>query len=360
MTAAMDWANESRRRTDERHDERAPAPSPDEVRALQSTVGNAAIARALAGRPRPRGRAMAAGPIIARSMGIELESSNFEVDTAEQAKQGLAPAERLPPKGAPIAHGRGFQLQSEYKGDNARGIEFVTNPPGMPTLNDWIQHAHVMAAMATEVERRKHRSFNAAELSGGDPRFQIKGMGNDLGAHVQVTLGVPLAAIPRLFELLAGKAQPTQRTGGNVGVQEQNVIGGAVDTARQVTPGLQQSLGLLGPPSGELLGLVTLIEEYLHAGASTALRTFPKAAVPIMARTSFKRMFAMLPLVEQFCIQLEMQKWIEALDTRVADVRQAGTSPCSSRRSTTRSPRPRRSASAPPSASGSRRCPTGI
>lgn len=323
----MGKGKESLGRPDERRESRAPAPSPDELRALQSGVGNAAIARALEGRPRPRGRGMAAGPIIARSMGIELESSNFEVDTAEQAKQGLAPAERLPPKGAPIAHGRGFQLQSEYKGDNARGIEFVTNPPGMATLNDWIQHAHVMASMAAEVERRQNRTFNAAELSGGDPRFQIKGMGHDLGAHVQVTLGVPLAAIPRLFELLAGKAQPTRKTGGNVGVQEQNVIGGAVDTARQVTPGLQQSLGLLTAPSGELLGLVTLIEEYLQAGASTALRTFPKAAVPIMTRTSFKRMFAMLPLVEQFCIQLEMQKWIEALDKRVTDVKQAGKSP---------------------------------
>jgi hypothetical protein len=303
-----------------------PARLADELRALQASVGNAAIARALAGRPRPRGRAMAVGPLIQRSMGIEIESSNFDVDTAEPGKQGQPAASRLPPKGAPIAHGRGFQLQSEYKSDSARGIEFVTNPPGMPTLNDWIQHAHVMASMAAEVERRQGRSFNAAELSGGDPRFQIIGHGQDLAAHVQVTLGVPLAAVPRLFELLAGKAQPSSG-GTKLSVMGKEAIGGAADTAKQVTPGLQQSLGLLGPPSGELLGLVTLIEEYLNAGSAEEVRTFPKAAVPVMARTSFKRMFAMLPLVEQFCIQLEMQKWIEALDKRVADVRQAGKSP---------------------------------
>jgi hypothetical protein len=283
------------------------------------------MARALAGPPKLRGRALAAGPILARNMGIELETSKFEVDTAVPAKKAQPKSTRIPAKGAPVAHGRDFQLQSEALSDSSRGLEFVTNPPGMPTLADWMRHAHDIAQMASEVEKRKNQTFNASILSGGDPRYEIEGKGQNLDAHVQVTLGVPLAGIPKLFELLSGKAQPTKPTT-KLAVMNQGTIGGAVDAKNQVQGGLQNALGLAQAPSGELLGLVTLIEHYLVAGNAQDVKTFPKAAVPVMTRTSFHRAFRMLPQAERQAIGQSMQQWIAALDTRTANAQQKGKS----------------------------------
>ncbi len=77
-------------------------------------------------------------------MGIELKSKNFGVAPVEGRKE-LEPLARLPEKGEPVAHGRGFQLQAEWQGDTSRGLEFVTNPPGVPTLEAWLQHGQAMA-----------------------------------------------------------------------------------------------------------------------------------------------------------------------------------------------------------------------
>ncbi len=254
-------------------------------------------------------RAAQPAAVIQRNVGMEVETSKYwQVWTADG---GPDQAPRPVAKGTPIVHRPHFQMQAEFAGDAASNLEMVTNPPGSISRTEYEACRDGMITLGQEMEALQgHKPFNAAELTGGDPRFTIQpGVADQgLGAHLQVTVGVPLASVPALFKHLEDEGVEAPFKLGNTATQTQQAI----------APGVATALGQ-AQISPELLGFITLIEQTLKEGggdpnANKAQRaTFPKAVFTLLARTDFKRMFDLLPPNDQTAISNHLDAWVSAV-----------------------------------------------
>ncbi len=250
--------------------------------------------------------------VIQRNVGMEVETSNYwQVWTADG---GPDQAPRPVPKGTPIVHRPHFQLQAEFAGDAASNLELVTNPPGSINRTEYEACRDGMVTLGRELEALQGgKAFNAAALTGGDPRFTIQpGVADQgLGAHLQVTVGVPLASVPALFKHLEDE-----------GVEAPFELANTASQTKQgIAPGVAAALGQ-AQISPELLGFITLIEQYLKEGGGNPnaqqaqmpqMATFPKGVFTLLARTDFKRMFDLLPPNEQTAISNHLAAWVTAV-----------------------------------------------
>ncbi|WP_163569919.1 hypothetical protein [Fodinicola feengrottensis] len=180
-------------------DDRPPAggwrerPQPARILGLQRQAGNAAVS-ALFG-------SQAAPLQVQRNVGVELEESNWQVTDSAGGKVG---------KGTPLVYRTYFQLQAEDNGARESNIELVTNPPGVVDVAEWRQMKAAMRLLIGQLaDQPAGRRFHTTELPGGVPGYWLTPPGGG-GFHpdLQVTVGVPLRAVPHFYDLLAGGAQP--------------------------------------------------------------------------------------------------------------------------------------------------------
>jgi hypothetical protein len=194
-------------------------------------------------------------------------------------------------KGTPIVHGKGFELQAEDSGQEST-IEFVTNPPGMAGEAEVKSVMDSMVKLATKLEKRNNkRSFNASKI-GGSAAFDLT-PGYLFTGSMQATVGVPLACVPALYRNLKF-------------VEGSESMTKAVESAEGSKEAVKKIAG--SEPSGEVIGLLTLLKHYLALGNVKGERSFPKGVFNMMARTDFKTMFSMIP--ESDILAKQMKQWV--------------------------------------------------
>lgn len=272
-----------------------------------------------------------AGEAIQRAIGVEVEESNWRVvDSAGQAVR----------KGTPLVHRPFFQLQAEYAGTGKSNIELVTNPPGVVNREEWDTMREGMKALLDDLLRRRKDlskpregrqgaetpAIETAHLPGGEQGYRIHPSAL-LSPHLQVTAGVPLAALPTLLDRLkdagATVTWPAKDFDALRFAPKENDQGSDTGETKAIEDpkGKRRDDGgdrflLPGNPSEELVGFITLLDTYLRAGADRSWRTFPKAVFQVMARTDFATMFALLPEPERTAVASNLSEWVRLMAGR--------------------------------------------
>jgi hypothetical protein len=248
---------------------------------LQSAAGNAAVTSRLAGRR-----------VVQRNLGAELEDSHWVV--ADQADQKVD-------KAVPLVHRDHFQLQAEDNGASESNIEMVTNPPGVPTVQEWKAMSVGMQNLGQELNELPAREkVDTSTLTGGRPGFALIPPKAEphFNPFLQATVGVPLRAVPSLIRRL-------------------NKAGVHVSAADQQVTRSQVRLFAGSRPSRELLGFATMIQSYLASGRGydneLASNSLLKGMVGLMARTDFASMFALLPEQDQDLISQDLDGWVTTM-----------------------------------------------
>lgn len=222
------------------------------------------------------GAASSDGP-IQRAVGFEFEFGEWR---SERAAGG-----RLA-KGEAIERVDGaFQVQGEDVASavDQSAVEFVTEPAATPD-----DVARIVGGAAAKAEEYFARPDPGRV---GDVNITH---GAQRRAQMQVSPAVALGAIPRLY----ASAQP-----GTAAKFLGKQVGDTVSTAEF------QATHLGGAPmSPELQGLLTLVVDYLRQGTTTARLNYPKEAITMMARTSFTKMFSMLP--ERDRLAAHREQWV--------------------------------------------------
>jgi hypothetical protein len=226
---------------------------------------------------------------VQRALGVELEESHWEVIADPGVEIG---------KGTPVVDRPQFELQAEFGGGTRTNLEIVTKAPGVDEASFPTMLAN-MKQLITELDARQAGGpFKATLLAGGIAGYTIKPGPNPFTPFTQVTVGVPLAAVPAFFDELkdtgaAALNAPDARSRKNV-----------ADT-------LRHDLELEQAPSGKLLGLITLLGHYMLEGRSTS--TFPKGSINALAKTDFAEIFMWLPSAERNAIRRHLDSWVAAI-----------------------------------------------
>lgn len=229
-------------------------------------------------------------PVIQRNVGVELEDTQWTA-TAE----GNRPIEKF----TPLVHGQHFQLQAEFAGDGRFGLEMVTVKGGVRN-EEWNAMCAGMQDLADRLDAlgKKRVKFSASLLPGGEVGYQLTpGRGGKFSPHLQMTVGVPLAALPHLFEELDKLGVVTNMPNYRREQETQNV-----------RTAVGANLGIT--PSADLVGFITLLKSYVRAGSPDERQTFLKAIFKVMARTDFASMFSLLPESEQGVIIGNLDGWV--------------------------------------------------
>lgn len=270
-----------------------PEPTRERIeRAAQSDAARTRTGGAPSRQNRPAtGARTGERPVIQRAVGAEVEESQWGVVDAAGGPV---------PKGTPLVHRPYFQLQAEYAGAGRSSLEMVSNPPGALTRAEWNTMRAGMQKLRDELLARQNKpEIRTASLVGGVDGFRL--VPHKLfSPSLQVTVGVPLAAVPALFASLKEVGATVSNQGSYVpSAPAQEVV--------------QKGLGLSAAPSGELLGFITMLDHYLRQGTGTGKMIFLKGLYPVMARTDFAAMFTMLPDTERKSIKENMDAWVQLL-----------------------------------------------
>ncbi|HEY0508594.1 MAG TPA: DUF4157 domain-containing protein [Blastococcus sp.] len=232
------------------------------------------------------------GPLaVQRNVGVELEDTQWTA-TGE--------GRRRVEKFTPLVHGPHFQLQGEFAGDGRFGLEMVTVKGGVRTRQEWNAMREGMRDLAARLATLggKRVKFSTAMLPGGMVGYQLTpSPRGTFNPHLQMTVGVPLAAMPHLFERLDSIGVVTNMQG----YQRPKETG-------NVRRAVSANLGIT--PSPDLIGFITLLKSYVRAGSRDERQTFLKAVFRVMARTDFASMFSLLPEPEQGVIINNLDSWV--------------------------------------------------
>ncbi|HEX4419859.1 MAG TPA: DUF4157 domain-containing protein, partial [Kofleriaceae bacterium] len=203
------------------------------------------------------------GP-IQRAVGFEFEFGGWRAAKADGGR--LA-------KGEAIERVDGaYQVQGEdiAGAADASAVEFVTEPAATPDDVTRIVGGAAAKAEAYLAAADPHRVGTVAVTHGGAREAQM-----------QVSPAVALGAVPALY----GAAEPGTAA---------RFISGRI-AAKVGSPEFRDAHLGGQPASADLHGLITIVVDYLRQGTSTARLNYPKEAITMMARTSFTKMFSMLP-----------------------------------------------------------------
>ncbi|MFC5722276.1 hypothetical protein ACFP1Z_19100 [Streptomyces gamaensis] len=239
--------------------------------------------------------------VTQRNIGIELEEQRWRVTDASGAK--------VPTKTVIIKRPH-FELQAESSGDTVSVLEMVTDSPGVTRAEEWLAMKREMCALIDELKASagsKKRAVKSGKLVGGAPGYlihppQLPGKAAAWNPFLQVTAGIPLAAIPRLLRTLNDDRLATVVPPG-VHAEEK--------LARHLAPVFSRD----GQPSAELTGLAALLAAMLTEGASRGCSSIPflKGAFAVMPRTALPHMFMLLPAADRELLAPNPDAWVEAL-----------------------------------------------
>lgn len=294
---------------------KTPDLTPGNILALQRTLGNQAVMRMLAdqkkrqnssGKPAlarsmvpgqpTKGNTPAPGeakgadskiPLpekkvaeIQRAIGFEIEFGTWET--------AFSSGKRLP-KGHKIVRKDGFAVEGEDADSEQSAIEIVTKP--MPTK---ARAAEVLGHADTIMELlHSKKKPVSGKLIGGDDNIVIT-PGTEK-AKIQASPSIGLDSIGGLYDEGTQNAKNLSKNIREFMSDEGNknkYLGG--ETA-----------------SKELEGFLTLVVDYLFQGCLAGRLGYPKSAFPVMARTSFTKMFSMMPEHAFFGKPENRDLWIE-------------------------------------------------
>ena len=228
---------------------------------------------------------------VQRAVGVELEDTNWTVHATEPGKE-LKKFTRL-------AGGAKFELQAEFAGDDRWCIEIVTTQGGVETeaLEGVLKEINTFAdKMVTAAQAAQPRPLRTQELARGASGYTIqhaKPAAPAFTPSLQITVGVPLEAVPTAFAKLSV-----------VKVKVNSMAKDGADIARE------RVAAQFDDPSAKLIGFLTLVESYLRAGRGTERRTFPKGLFPVMARTDFASMFSLLDDHDKAAARADVGAWV--------------------------------------------------
>jgi hypothetical protein len=235
-----------------------------------------------------------ASPAVQRSVGFEFELRADQWHIWMPAAKGEGRS--APEKGTPVIYGEDFQLQAEYSGANLAVVEMVTNEPGLQTRDQFDASLKDMQRVGKAMDKVEPKTaVRADQFAGGDPNFVMEKQGKPAidSASMQVTVGVPLASVPALFENLKA-------------VMPQSAL-----------PNYEQPLArarkLVGKKSEDYRGFVVLLQQYLSQLSAPGTKEFVKRMIPVMARTDFSRMFALLPPRDREAILDDVDAWVKGM-----------------------------------------------
>jgi len=213
------------------------------------------------------GAAQAEGP-IQRAVGFEFEMLSWSSGYTDEPPGPIG-------KGVHITDAPGFSMEGE---DHEHGstIEFVVKP-----LDSAEQVENVVGAAAKMATELIDQETPGEEIENGRPVL-IDGR-RPPNAGVHASPAVALSNIPALAQALDDSGM---------------VVRGAsmMPALKLVDRNREQIAQTLGEdPSEALRGLLTLTVYYLQRGCRTGRSSFPKELLPVMARTTFTKMLALVP-----------------------------------------------------------------
>ncbi|MGW1194829.1 hypothetical protein ACWD4B_03050 [Streptomyces sp. NPDC002536] len=239
--------------------------------------------------------------VIHRNIGLELEEQRWRVTDADGAK--------VPTKTVIIKRPH-FELQAESSGDTTSVLEMVTDSPGVTRAEEWLAMKREMCALVDELKAatgRRKRPVRSGKVAGGTPGYlihppQLPGKAPAWNPFLQVTAGIPLAAIPRLLRTLHDDRLAT-------------VVSPGTYADEKLVSRLSPVFGRVGRPSAELTGMATLLVAMLTEGASRGCSAIPflKGAFAVMPRTALSHMFMLLPEADRELLASNPDAWAESL-----------------------------------------------
>lgn len=219
------------------------------------------------------------GDVIQRAIGFEFEFGNWTTRHADD-KSPLA-------KGEEIIKGDGFKVEGE-DGQAGSAIEVVTKPFAEA------KEATQSVATAQEILAGMSRTgATTADKFGGKANVEVEPQG--AAGKFQASPAVALDKIGDLFregsgQSYAGFAEMVHKTLNDKKTRKKYLEG--------------------NKPSPELEGFVMLVVSYLEQGANSFKLNYPKSAFKVMARTSFDKMFALVPEHGFFGKDSNRDKWV--------------------------------------------------
>jgi hypothetical protein len=255
------------------------------------------------------------------------------------------------PKGAKLISGPGFALTADDDPVNANrsDLEIVTDPfdetPAghvalTAAMNDIVNWVNTLSAQyVPSLNNHEHPSANliAGAIGAGatvdNPKAFFRTMQPGiLRAKVQTTAGLRLEAIARLIEDLyptagegaviagrraAGRLRLVGWNGVAVPGPLMQAMAAAPGAARQAIHDYQNGTLVVAahpgapPTTGALTSLLTLVVAYLSIADQGLVRSYPKTIAPLMARTDFSSLYALLnPTERQYYQATSGQEWL--------------------------------------------------
>jgi hypothetical protein len=261
-----------------------------QVLQLQHTIGNKAVQRLLTNRKQtaqpPLRISSTTKKAIQRAVGFEFEFGEWRTAHNDEGKSNLA-------KGEEIIKGSGYKIEGE---DGAKGsaIEVVTKP--YTTLDEaQISVGQAQTTLKAMFDAGQDVEHSAATWDGAE-NVLIKPHGE--AGKMQASPAVTLDKLSKLYDKQAevggGKTKSLATK-----VKEQFDDGSLKANYLDDTD-----------PSESLIGLVTLIVDYMEQGSGKGMLSYPKSAFKLMARTSFKKMLELVPEHAFFSKEGNIDKWV--------------------------------------------------
>ena len=257
---------------------------------LQRTAGNRAVVTRLTTAPPAASRWLRSPESIQRAIGFEFEFGKWDTTHADNGS-------RLD-KGETIIKGDGYAIEGEDASDEEKSaIEVVTKP--YTTVKEATASVAKAQDTLTKINAAKKLPVKARDYGGAANVNVVPGPG--LG-KMQASPAVALDKMAALYRLGTGAqfVSAVERHLGDKNIKKK-YLGGA-------------------DASPELTGFLLLILSYLEQGARKDRLFYPKSAFTIMARTSFTKMFSLVPEHDFFGNTKNIDKWVNlvmALSQRI-------------------------------------------
>ncbi|ACC79829.1 DUF4157 domain-containing protein [Nostoc punctiforme] len=222
--------------------------------------------------------------LIQRAVGFEFEFGEWKSYKNDDKKSRLA-------KGEEIISGTGYKIEGEDTYDSkVSAVEVVTKPytTRKEALESVTEAQEKMQSMSKDGEDIGH----LANKYGGKASVFIEPHGK--AGKVQASAAIPLDKLANLYSIQAG--------GDGKGL-------GASVTTKLQNEDLKNKYLDGKDASPELIGLVTLVLDYIEQGSGKGNLSYPKSTFKLMARTSFDKMLTLVPEHSFFSNKSNIDKW---------------------------------------------------
>ncbi|MBX3001193.1 MAG: DUF4157 domain-containing protein [Caldilineaceae bacterium] len=222
---------------------------------------------------------------IQRAIGFEFEFGTWQT-WHNDGKTRLT-------KGEEIYKGNGYKVEGEDAGEDTSAIEIVTKP--YVTEKEAVKSVREAQKWMKKVSNESGRTNTRVRASKHGGKSGVRIQPGENKGKMQASPAIALGKMSELYKKGLGS------TYAGFANSISNYLGRDEVKHRYLND---------QDATNELIGLVTLIVDYLTQGASKAQLSYPKSAFRIMARTSFTKMFKLVPEFEFFSDPQNLDKWV--------------------------------------------------